>query len=267
MNQPGSRRFAIIGAGNIGRILLNRLLACGVPTENLVICDIDKRRANAAADQFGVRPILINDETVCTVDAILLAVPPKTVPDLLETAHNWLRPGQLVISFAAAVPLARLESLLPPDVMAARVMPNAPSLVGQGMNPVAYGSQVTPEGRALVETILACLGEAIEVSDELMNWCVGLSGAAMRSLLPVLEGMTRAGIEAGLAENEARRVAAQVMLGTGALAIQTELSFDELKSLTPMRTVDEEAVRQVFLAAARGAQEKMEQLQKALMDV
>jgi pyrroline-5-carboxylate reductase len=171
----------------------------------------------------------------------------------------------LVISFAAAVPLAHIESMLHPGKPVARIMPNAPSLIGQGINPVAYGASVTPEARELVEAILAALGETLVVHDELMNWCVGLTGASMRSLMPALEGMTHAGVEAGLSEKDARRVAAQAMMGTAALALHTNLSFDEIKALTPMQMVDEEAVSRVFLDAACGAQEKMAQFQKKLI--
>lgn len=265
MNPLLTKHVAIIGAGNVGRILLNRLLATRVPAANLVICDSNEERASAVSNQFRVRPVSLSDEAIYTADAVLLSVPPNAVPDVLASAGKWLQPGQLMISFAAAIPLKWLESQLPEEVMAVRVMPNAPSLVGQGMNPVAYGRQVTPEGRALVEAILACLGETIEISDDLMNWCVGLSGAAMRSLLPVLEGMVQAGIEAGLAAKDARRVAAQVMLGTATIALQTDLSFDDIKSLTPMQMVDEDVLSQVFLAAARGAQKKMEQFQMRLI--
>ena len=263
----GDRRFVVIGAGNIGRILIHRLLASGAPAENLVVCDEDIERANAVGRRVGVRSILLNHEAIYAADVVLVAVPPKAVPDLLRTAGKWFRPGQLVISFAAAVPLERLESLLPEEIMVIRVMPNAPSLVGQGMNPVAYGRGITPEGRALMEAILACLGETIEISDDLMNWCVGLSGAAMRSLLPALEGMTRAGIEAGLTDKDARRVAAQVMLGTAALALQTNLSFEEIRALTPMETVDEVALARFFEEAARAAKEKVDRLQQKLVEV
>lgn len=265
MNRLESKHFAVIGAGNIGRILIRRLLISGALAENLVICDQNEARANAIADQFGVRPILISDEATCSAEVVLLAVPPKAVLELLGVMGGWLRSGQLVISFAAAIPLAKLESLLPAEVGVARVMPNAPSLVGQGMNPVAYGSRVTPEGRELVQAILSCLGESIEVSDDLMNWCVGLSGAAMRSLLPALEGMTQAGIQAGLSESDSRRVAAQVMLGTAALVLETDLPFDNIKALTPMQTLDESAVAQIFLEAARNAGEKTAALQNKLL--
>jgi pyrroline-5-carboxylate reductase len=139
--------------------------------------------------------------------------------------------------------------------------------MGQGRNPVAYGDSINPEARALVEALLATLGETPVVRDEQMNWCVGLAGAAMRSVLPVLEGMTRAGIKAGLSANDARRVAAQITLGTAALAFQTELSFDELKALTPMQTVDETLISDLFLNAGRGAKEKIDQLERKLSKV
>jgi len=259
------KRLAVIGAGNIGKILIERLRAVGVPADHLVVCDSDPNRAHTLADKYGVRLVILIDETICEADAILVAVSPKSVADVIHTIADQLLPDCLVISFAAAVPLANIEALLHPDIPVARIMPNAPSLIGLGMNPVVYGSSMTPEARELVEAILAALGETLVVHDELMNWCVGLTGASMRSLMPALEGMTHAGVEAGLSEKDARRVAAQAMMGTAALALHTNLSFDEIKALTPMQMVDEEAVSRVFLDAACGAQEKMAQFQKKLI--
>ena len=264
MNTLQGKRLTVIGAGNIGRILLERLHAAGVPAAHLAVCDSDLARGQAAGGRFGLRAVSLTDEAACSADALLIATPPKVVPEVLGTVADRLHRGQVVVSFAAAVPLARLEALVPPGVSVARVMPSASSLVGQGLNPIAYGASVTPNARALVEALLATLGETAVVHDEQMNWCVGLAGAAMRSVLPVLEGMTQAGIEAGLAAAEARRVAAQIMLGTAALALQTELSFDELKALTPMPTMDEGMISKVFLDAARGAKEKTDQLERKL---
>jgi pyrroline-5-carboxylate reductase len=131
---------------------------------------------------------------------------------------------------------------------------------------VAYGASVAPEARELVEAILAALGETLVVRDEHMNWCVGLTGAAMRSLIPALEGMTRAGAEAeaGFSAADSRRIAAQVMLGTAALALKTDLTFDQIKALTPMETVDEAALAQLFFDAAQAAQEKITLAQRKL---
>lgn len=259
-----AQRFAVVGVGNIGRILLARLLAAGVEPGRLVICDNDTARGQAAADEFGVQAVALPDEASCTAGLILLATPPKVVPGVVQAIAPLLRPGQVLVSFAALISLERLEAAVPAGVAVARVMPNAPSLVGAGMNPVAFGSTATPEARGLVAALLAILGDSLEVMDGQMNWCVGLSGAAMRSLLPVLEGMVQAGVEAGLSPGDARRVAAQVMRGTAALALETDASFADLKALTPMETVDEATVAQLFCEAARRAKETMEKLQSKL---
>jgi len=88
---------------------------------------------------------------------------------------------------------------------------------------------LTVQDKGLVQELLTTLGDSLEVEDELMIWCVGLSSAAMRSALPAMEGMTRSGLEVGFDERKARRLAAQVMLGTAELALQTGLTFDEIK--------------------------------------
>lgn len=259
-------RVAVVGIGNIGRILLTRLRASGVPADDLIVCDADPSRAEAARNEHGVQVANLTDPALCQADLFLLVPPPKAVVDIIRALAPRLHAGQVVVSMAAAVPLTLLESLVPAGVCVVRVLPNAPSLVGQGMNPVSYPATVTSRARQMVEAVLATLGQTIEVSDEQMNWCVGLSGAAMRSLLPALEGLTQAGVEAGLTPESARRVAGQVMLGTAALALGTDLSFEQIKALTPMQTVDEPAVTALFLEAARAARAKTDSLQRKLME-
>jgi pyrroline-5-carboxylate reductase len=259
------KRIAVIGAGNIGRILLERLRVAGLPADQLSVVDADPARAQSAAASVGASVASLA-AAAGQADILLLAAPPKATPAILRAMAPHLRAGQLVVSFAAGVPLALIERLLPAGVSAARVMPNAPSLIGQGMNPVAFGASITPATRQEIEELLAALGQHIVVGDTQMNWCVGLTGAAMRSLLPALEGMTRAGVEAGLSPADARRVAARVMLGVGALALNTDLSFEALKALTPMQTLDEPALAQILYDAARGAKEKVDAAQHKLLE-
>ncbi len=258
------KKFAVIGAGNIGRILLERLRHAGVPETHLAICDSDPERAGAAAARYGVRVGALHDTVICQADVWLIATPPRSVAGVMKALAPFMQPGQIVVSFAAAVPISPLEALVPEGVPVVRVMPNAPSLVGRGMNPVAYGAAVTRDEKRVVEAILETLGDFVEVSDSQMSWCVGLSGAAMRSLLPVLEGMVQAGREAGLSEKDARRIAARVMSGTAALVLETDLTWQEIKQLTPMQTVDEPAVAHLFREAARGAKIKIDEMQSRL---
>jgi pyrroline-5-carboxylate reductase len=216
------------------------------------------------ASKFGVRTGSISEKVVWGADLILIAVPPNIVLEIIIALSPNLNTNQVLISFSAAISLKSMKAVLPDGMAIGRVMPNAPSLIGQGCNPVAFGEMVTPKKKVLVEELLELLGETLTIRDEQMNWCVGLTGAAMRSLLPALEGMTLAGIEAGLSPTDARQVAAQVMLGTANLVQQSSLSFEQIKALTPMQTVDEEELIRIFLTAASEAQEKVNSFQKKL---
>lgn len=59
-----SKRFAIIGVGNIGRILLERLTLSGVPAEHLIIIDSDENRAQQLSRRFGARVCALPDEAL-----------------------------------------------------------------------------------------------------------------------------------------------------------------------------------------------------------
>ncbi|MCC7202001.1 MAG: NAD(P)-binding domain-containing protein [Nitrospirae bacterium] len=255
------KRWAIIGTGNIGTLLCKRLLSAGVRPNHLAVYDITPGSTDYLVRETSVKTLSLNRESFQDIDVILIATPPKAVKGFLSQTAEWLHPNHLIISFANAVSLNRLETLTPEGVGIIRVNPNIPSLIGEGINPVVYGRHVTVEAKQLVEELLGILGKTISVRDDQMNWLVGLTGASMRSILPVLEGLIKAGTEAGLSSEEARAVAAQVLVGTADLVLQTGLTIDELKAMTPLVTVDENALSNMIFNAARRAKEKMDIIQ------
>ena len=255
------KKWAIIGIGNIGKLLCKRLLSAGVQPDHLVIYDSDPLRIESLVKESGVCTLSLTEEAFRYVDIILITTPPKAVNSLLSLISGWLHPHHVIISFANAVSMKKLEALTSPGVAVVRVVPNVPSLIGEGLNPVVYGNRITNESKALVEELLGVLGKTISVRDNQMNWFVGLTGASMRSVLPVLEGLIQAGTEAGLTPDQAREAAARIMLGTAALVLRTDLAFDELKAMTPLVTVDETMLTDMIFNAARTGKEKMDIIQ------
>ena len=257
------QRLALIGVGVVGRILIQRLKTNGFPPERLIVCDADPQRGNRAQREFNLKTCPL-DDLCCRADIWLITTPPAAVLSTIQSIEDHLKPGQTVISFAAGVSMAQLEDELPQNVAAVRIMPNALSLIGRGVNPVAYGRECTLETRTKVQALLNVLGESIVLEDSQMNWAVGLTGASIRWLLPVLQGMTLAGIDAGLSEADARWIAAKMMSGVAALALDTEMSFEEMKALTSVQVTDEEEIIELFQEAARRAKEFADELEKSL---
>jgi pyrroline-5-carboxylate reductase len=133
------------------------------------------------------------------------------------------------------------------------------------MNPVCFSERTDQETRDLIFELLNCLGETLEIPDNLMNSAVGLSGAAIRSVLPTMEGMVRAGIDAGFSEEQSRILVSQSFLGVAALVKEGKLPIQELKKLTPMETLTEPLVDQIFYDATAGANEKINALQQKIL--
>ena len=96
------------------------------------------------------------------------------------------------------MPLDVLEAALPAATPVVRVNPNSPSLVGEGFNPVTYGSGVTGPSRSLVDRFLTALGASVEIRDQAMNLYTALTAVGPTYFLPVLDAMITAGMEGGL---------------------------------------------------------------------
>lgn len=90
MRALSDKHLAVIGAGNIGRILIKRLLAAGVPARQMVVCDADPLCGQDAAAWFGVQHVSLTDRGTSSADALLIATPPKAVAEVLATIAGYL---------------------------------------------------------------------------------------------------------------------------------------------------------------------------------
>lgn len=84
--------LAVIGAGNIGRILIKRLLASGASSQRMLIVDADEARAQSAALEFGIKPAALSEAEVSNADVILICVTPKAVLETLQHLAPHLHP-------------------------------------------------------------------------------------------------------------------------------------------------------------------------------
>jgi pyrroline-5-carboxylate reductase len=259
------KRIAFIGVGLMGGLLVERLLRTGFTTSQILACEAREARRSEVAQRWEVEITDDPRRAAAFGDAVVIATPPKVVQDVLREIGPHLRPSAVVISVAAAVPLEALEHACGGGVPVVRLMPNSPSRVGEGMNPVAFGRFVTADTRAWVLHLLAHWGDTLEVPDALMNLCVGLAGAAPTYILSVIEALTEAGVAGGLPWTDARRLAAGVVCGSAALVLETGESPEALKGLTPLQPLREAEAKALFREAVETARAQMDALQAKLI--
>jgi pyrroline-5-carboxylate reductase len=154
-------------------------------------------------------------------------VKPQVIEGVLNDIAAQLGES-LVVSIAAGISCARLESLLPAGTAVVRVMPNTPAMVGQGMAVVSGGSEATDAEVESVRTLFAAIGEALVVEERYQNAASAISGSGPAYFALVVDALARAGVAAGLTRQIAQALAVQTMLGTAEMLRQTGLHPEAL---------------------------------------
>ncbi|MGH7264118.1 MAG: pyrroline-5-carboxylate reductase family protein [Candidatus Rokuibacteriota bacterium] len=257
------KRIGVIGAGAIGGVVIDRLLAAAASRPaDIIACEIRPERRQDIAARYGVT-VHERPEAAGAADVVVLAVPPPAVADVLGELRGLLGGDRVVISFAGGVPLAFIEAAVP-GVAVVRVNPNSPSVIGEGFNPVTYGQSATGARRALADAFLQVLGGHPEVEDGSMNVYTALTAVGPTYFLPVLDALVAAGQAAGLSRQAAVDAATATAIGTAHMVARRAETPEQLKLFTGLRPLDDAAVKRLVAEAVQAAVTRMEDVQRKI---
>jgi pyrroline-5-carboxylate reductase len=162
-------------------------------------------------------------------DAVVFAVKPQVVDEVLPIYRRWARPRTVFVSIVAGKTLAGLARHLGPAAIV-RTMPNTPAAIGRGITVGCANPLVTIEQRQLCEHLLAAIGESAWVEDEaLLDAVTALSGSGPAYVFLLIEVLAQAGVAQGLPRELALRLARSTIAGSGELARVSEESPAELR--------------------------------------
>jgi pyrroline-5-carboxylate reductase len=160
---------------------------------------------------------------------IVLAVKPQSMADLLKEVRPSVGDRHLIVSIAAGVPLAKLAEGLGTDRRLVRVMPNTPCLLGASASAYAPGPAATPIDVATVDRLFNAVGKAYRLSEGLLDAVTGLSGSGPAFVYVVIEALSDGGVRMGLPRDVATALAAQTVLGSARMVLETGLHPGILK--------------------------------------
>jgi pyrroline-5-carboxylate reductase len=213
---------AVLGAGKMGGLLLQAFLKNHLfAPENLHATVQQEERASALAAQFGVDVSTDNVAAAQASDLILLGVKPVQVHDVVEQIRPALRPGKLLISFAASVKTRAIEEAAGMEIAVVRAMPNTPSMLAAGIAALCRGRFVTDEQMALAERVFEAVGRTVIVDEKHMDAVTGLSASGPAFIYIILESLAEAGVKVGLPRDVATLLAAQTTYGAARMVLET----------------------------------------------
>jgi pyrroline-5-carboxylate reductase len=246
-----NRRIAFLGAGNMGRALIAGLLRSGTRPEQLSVGESAPAAREALARELGVSATADNRAAIAGAAVVVLAVKPQEAQALLAPLRDALSAAAaLLISVAAGVRLATLESWCGAGVCVVRAMPNSGALIGAGATGLYAPPTLGAPQRLAAERILKAVGEVVWVpTEEALDVVTALSGSGPAYFFLLAELMADAGQELGLEAATAHRLAAATLYGSGLLAHTGDVDLAGLRAQVTSRGGTTEAALAALQAA------------------
>lgn len=225
------RRIGFIGAGNMGGAILRGIIGVGyVHPSQIYVCDPNEDRLSELAAEFsGISFMSSCAELAEQCDMLILAVKPYQIADVLREAENMLD-GTAVISIAAGWTVDMLaEALADTGATWLRVMPNTPALVGEGMTAICNDTNFSKDDFVFAKGLFDAVGRTVVLPEKQFDGAIAISGSSPAYVFMMIEAMADAGVREGIQRKVAYEMAAQALLGSALMALQSDKHPGELK--------------------------------------
>jgi pyrroline-5-carboxylate reductase len=228
-----NKKISIIGTGNMGEALLSGLISSESSDPKNIICtDIRENKLKSIQEKYGVATTTDNIQAVEASEIIIYAVKPQIIASVLKETASCLDLSKLVISIAAGVPLAAIESCLNKKLRLIRVMPNIAAFVKESASVIAAGGEATQEDVELSLAIFNSMGKSIFLKENiLMDAITGLSGSGPAYIFLIVDALADAGVKVGLSREDALFLSSQTVLGAAKLLLETKEHPGRLKDM------------------------------------
>ena len=242
--------------------MIGGLLAGQVcPAESIWATDPIGERRDRLKGQFGIQVGPANREAVAWADVVVLAVKPQMLPAVLSELGQILAHA-LVISIAAGVTIRTVAEQIAGAMRVVRAMPNIPALVQEGMTALALGSAVSEDDSRLARRVFEVVGRVVLVEERLMDAVTGLSGSGPAYIFQAIEALADGGVMMGLPRQTAELLAAQTVLGSARLVLESGVHPAQLKdrvaspggtTIAGLHQLEQRGFRATLMAAVEAA--------------
>ncbi len=264
-------KIGFIGLGNMATAMIGGILKKGLaaPAD---ICGSDKMSAacEKAEKVYGIVTCTSNAEVASKSDILILAVKPIFFPEVMKEIKDAVKGETVLVSIAAGKTLSYIEEGLGnSSLKLVRCMPNTPALVGEGCTGVCANRNVTEEELEQVLKLVRSFGVAEVVPERLMDVVVGVSGSSPAYVFMFIEAMADEAVAAGMPRNQAYQFAAQAVLGSAKMVLETGKHPGELKDMVcspggttiqAVKVLEEKGMRAAVMDAMEACIEKSKQL-------
>jgi pyrroline-5-carboxylate reductase len=235
-----NKTVGFIGGGRVTRIFLEGWKRANALPGNIVVSDCNKEALAKLKARFPkIETVTGNSGSAAAQDIVFLAVHPPVMAEVAAGVKGSLKAGAVVVSLAPKFTIAKLKGLLGGFARVARVIPNAPSVVNFGFNPLCFAEELAPAERASILEVLGPLGECPEVAEEKLEAYALLTGMGPTYLWFQLQALREVVAGFGLTDAEIAPAMKRMVCGGARTLLESGLTPAEVMDLIPVKPLAE----------------------------
>lgn len=253
--------IGFVGSGNMASSMIGGIIKNNLEKPENIICSAKTEKTlEKISKYYGVRTTLSNREVAEQASVLVLAVKPHLYETVMNEVKDYLSPECIVISIAPGKTLIYLKSVLGEDRKIIRTMPNTPAMVLEGMTAVCPNENITDSDLEYVMSLFNGFGKAQVVEEKMMDAVVAVSGSSPAYVFMFIEAMADAAVADGIPRRQAYEFAAQSVLGSAKMVLETGMHPGELKDMVcspggttieAVRVLEEKGMRSAVIEAMK----------------
>ena len=266
------KSIGFIGCGNMGQAMIGGILNAKLVTpSSIIVGDLNEKSLAETALKYGIKTTTENNEVAKFADIIVLSVKPNLYPVVIKEIKDQVKKDTIIVTIAAGKTIKGTEEMFGRKLKIVRVMPNTPALVGEGMAAISPNEMVTKEEISEIVNIFESFGKAEIVDEKLMNVVTSVSGSSPAFVYMFIESMADAAVLDGMPRDQAYKFAAQAVLGSAKMVLETGKHPGALKDMVcspggttieGVAALEEVGFRSAVISAVRKTTQKSFDLSK-----
>jgi pyrroline-5-carboxylate reductase len=236
-----SKTVGFIGGGRVAHIILGGLKKAGQLPAKVIVSDVRLDVLNRLQVRFPEMQIIQNDnKPPASQDLVFVGLHPPAVAGCLGEIKSCLKADAILVSLAPKLSVAKLTGALGGFDRIVRLIPNAPSIIGEGFNPISFSGALSQEERAEISVLMSALGKCPEVDEGKLEAYAVLTAMGPTYLWFQLHELQKIAESFGLSRIEAETGVAEMVAGAGKTLFGAGLTAEEVMDLIPVKPLGEE---------------------------
>lgn len=236
-----TQSIGFIGGGRVTKIMLNGWKRANKLPGNIIVTDINQEVLETLKKDFPAVKTVINDSTApAACDVVFIGLHPPVFGEILQKIKTGVKPTTLIVSLAPKISIAKISEGLGGLKNIVRIIPNAPSIVNNGYNPVTFSKDIQSDYKQTVRDLFLPLGELPEVKEDLLEAYALFTGMGPTYFWFQLYELQEIIRSFGISQKAVQEGLLKMLNGTVKTMFESELTPAEVMNLVPVKPLGEE---------------------------